>query len=215
MSGRKIWDLPVRISHWAMVLLVLGLWGTGEWGWFSMQWHFYFGYTLLTVVLFRILWGFFGSEHARFGDFLRGPRATWQYARAFIARRATESPGHNPLGAWSVLALLGLLLAQAGTGLFSSDDIAWFGPLSDRVSAATSRDLTGWHHFGKDLLLILIGLHVLAVLLHYLWRREDLITPMFTGQKPIPGPDAVPAPWWRAVILLLLAAGVVYGVSSL
>ena len=98
MRGVKVWDLPSRIAHWALGLSILGSYGTAEYGWFSMQWHFYFGYAVITLVIFRVLWGFFGSEHARFRNFVRGPGAVWRYLKTFGDKDGVESTGHNARG---------------------------------------------------------------------------------------------------------------------
>lgn len=211
MSARsiRVWDLPVRLTHWALVLCIVGLYATGEYGWLTMQWHFWFGYGALALVLFRVLWGLVGSEHARFGDFVRGPRAIVAYLRE---RKSTI--GHNPLGALAVLAMLALLLAQSVSGLFSNDEIEWFGPLSERISMEASAAWTDWHHLGQKLLLGLIVLHLLAIAGYRLLRREDLVGPMLSGRKQ--RADGVDARWrspWLALCLFLLCAAAVAGVA--
>ena len=112
----RVWDLPVRLTHWAMVLCVAGLYATGEYGWLTMEWHFRFGYAMLALVLFRLLWGVFGSEHARFVDFVRGPGAIGRYLRNWRSADYRPAIGHNPLGALAVLAMLALILAQTVSG---------------------------------------------------------------------------------------------------
>ncbi len=180
----RVWDLTTRLIHWALVLLVLLQFGTAEWGWLSMQWHMYFGYATLVLVGVRVLWGFVGSDTARFANFVRGPRAIAAYMRGTLWRGFGHPVGHNPLGALSVLALLTVLAVQGISGLFASHGVHNAGPLAGRVSAATVRWMTQLHDYGQQVLLGLIALHIAAVLLHALARREEhLITAMITGYK--------------------------------
>lgn len=212
MSARsiRVWDLPVRLTHWALVLCIAGLYATGEFGWLTMQWHFWFGYGALALVLFRILWGLVGSEHARFADFVRGPRAILAYLQG-----GAPTIGHNPLGALAVLAMLALVLAQAVSGLFSNDEIEWFGPLSERISVAASADWTDWHHLGQKLLLGLIVLHLLAIAGYKLVRRVDLVTPMLSGRKQQEeGSDARWRSPWLALGLFLACAAAVAAIAG-
>ena len=179
-----VWDLTTRMIHWALVLLVLLQYGTAEWGWLSMQWHFYFGYAILVLVGVRVLWGFVGSDSSRFSQFVHGPRGIAAYMRGTLWRKFGHPLGHNPLGALSVLALLALLLIQGISGLFASDAITVFGPLSGRVSDATVRLMTRIHEINQNILLAFIGLHIAAVLLHVLVRHENnLVVAMITGWK--------------------------------
>lgn len=215
MSRVRVWDWPVRLSHWVLVLCIAGLYATGEYGWLDMQWHFRFGYAALSIVLFRILWGFFGSEQARFADFVRGPRAVLEYLRTFGQAGERRWLGHNPLGALSVLALLGLVLLQAVSGLLSNDEIAAFGPLSERISTDASEAWTDLHESVQSVLLIFIGLHLLAIAAYRLVKREDLVTPMLTGYKAGEGTDARWRPLWLAIALYALSLGAVLAVVYL
>ena len=147
--------------------------------WFA--WHRRLGYAVLVLVAFRIVWGFVGTRHARFGHFLRGPRAILDY---LLGRSAEPSVGHNPVGALGVVALLGVLLVQAGTGLFANDEIMNAGPFYGWIDPALSNRLTTLHRQSSDLLLVLIGLHFLAVAWHVLGRRRPLLKAMLTGRKP-------------------------------
>lgn len=184
-----VWDLPVRLMHWTLVLAVGGAWATqeieGDW----FKYHVWCGYVVLVVAATRIAWGFVGTRHARFAAFIRGPSAIFAYARGLFGRAAERHAGHNPLGALMVLALLLLLLAQAVTGLFANDQIMANGPLYGYVSGATSDRLTSLHKQGFDLLLAAIALHVAAAFFYLLVRRDNLILPMLTGRKSA---DAVP-----------------------
>lgn len=203
-----VWDWPVRLFHWALVALLAGSWASAQAGVEYMQWHIRCGYGVLSLVLFRLVWGLWGSFSARFVSFVRGPRAVLAYARAWVSRQPQHYLGHNPLGGWMVLALLVLVLVQAGSGLFANDDIFTEGPLYGLVGKDTSDLLTFIHKRNFNLLLLAAGLHVAAVLL-YLWRGDNLLKAMFTGRKPAgvyedrPG---VMAPLWWAVMCLALAA---------
>lgn len=179
-DGRLVWDLPVRLVHWLIVLAVAGSWATHYAGveWFA--WHRRLGYTVLVLVAFRIVWGFAGTRHARFRHFLRGPRAILDYLRG----RATERPvGHNPVGALGVVAMLGVLLVQAATGLVANDEIMNAGPFYGWIDPALSNRLTTLHRQSSDVLLVLIGVHVLAVAWHVLGQRRPLVSAMLTGRK--------------------------------
>ena len=212
-----VWDWPVRLFHWALVALLGGAWASAEAGVEYMQWHMRCGYAVLTLLVFRLLWGLWGSRSARFAGFVRGPRAVLSYARAWFSRRPQHYLGHNPLGGWMVMILLALVAMQAGTGLFANDDIFNEGPLARLVAGDTSGFLTFVHKTNFNLLLLAAGLHVAAVLL-YLWRGENLLKAMFTGRKPAGVYEDRPgfmAPLWRAAVCLALAAGTVWAVLEL
>jgi cytochrome b len=211
VRASTIWDLPVRLFHWSLALLILILFITGNVGGNWMEWHMYAGFCALALVLFRIIWGFIGSHHARFRNFVRGPAGVIGYIRTLRAGTAKVSPGHNPLGALSVLALLGAVLLQACTGLFSNDDIMLEGPLAASVSKRISDFLTHVHHLNSDLLLGLIALHVLAIAWYYFAKKENLVRPMLTGIKNIADDAAqLPRPVWLAWLVAGLVAFAVY-----
>jgi cytochrome b len=183
-GARKVWDLPVRVMHWGLVLAVGGAWLTRELegDWFA--WHVRCGYAVLLLAATRIVWGFVGTRHARFADFVRGPRAVLRYLRGGAGEDGQRIAGHNPLGALMVLALLLMLLTQATLGLFANDKIMSTGPLFGYVSAETSDRLTSLHKQLFDVIVVAVAVHVAAALF-YLWmRRENLILPMITGRKP-------------------------------
>ena len=206
MKGVKVWDLPSRITHWTLALSILGSYGTAEYGWFSMQWHFYFGYAAITLVIFRVLWGFLGSEHARFRNFVRGPGAVWRYLK-----NTQETTGHSALGGWAVLLLLAATLAQGISGLFNNDDIQWFGPLSEKASSELVDKMAWFHNNFSNVLLIVIGIHIIAALMYLLVKKQNLITPMITGVKhSIKAADAKQKPLWLALILLALSAAALW-----
>lgn len=197
-----IWDLPVRLGHWALVLLVAFSWATGTYD--ALTWHRWSGYAILVLVLFRIYWGFVGGGAARFVHFVRGPRAVWNHTKTLLTRLSSKTPGHTPLGGWSIVAMLLLLLAEGALGLFAVDvDGIESGPLSDLVSFETGRLLATWHGKIMNVLLVLIALHVAAVLHYWLYKRENLIPPMLSGVKRLPPGTAYPISvrvLWRAVV---------------
>lgn len=158
-----VWDLPTRIFHWLLVALVAAAFATVEAGGNWMIWHMRCGFSILALVGFRLVWGVVGGRHARFVNFVQSPAAAWQYARQLIRKNAPRHLGHNPMGGWSVLGMLGVLLVQVGTGLFANDDIFTEGPLYPLVSKATSDLLTEIHEINQGLLIALIVLHLGAI----------------------------------------------------
>jgi cytochrome b len=211
----KVWDVPVRLFHWALVLLFAFMFFSGKSGSDWMEWHMRSGYAILALVLFRVLWGFAGSTHARFSDFLTGPAACVQCLKYLLARRPAPYAGHNPLGGWMVLVLLLALLVQTGTGLFANDDLLSEGPLAALISKAMSDQISRIHSWNFNLLLALAGVHLAAVLYHAGFMKENLIGAMFTGVKRLPAAAAgsVPARFaspWIALVLLAVAALAVY-----
>ncbi len=212
-----VWDWPVRLFHWGLVLLLAAAWVSAEAGIEYMHWHMRCGYAVLTLLVFRVLWGLVGSAHARFASFLHGPRMVLTYVRAWFSHHPRHYLGHNPLGGWMVVALLLLVALQAGTGLFANDDIYNEGPLARLVSGDASALLTAIHKINFNLLLAAVGVHVAAVLL-YLGRGENLLWPMFSGHKRagdyVDGVGSI-APLWRAAACLALAAGAVWALIEI
>jgi len=212
----RTWDLPVRIFHWLLVALFAAQLYSGKTGGNAMTWHLYGGYAVLTLVLFRVLWGFVGGSHARFADFVAGPAAATRFAKQLFSPAPAHFVGHNPLGGWTVLAFLASFAVQAGTGLFANDDIATEGPLAALISKEVSDRLTSVHKWNLKLLLGLVALHLAAVLYHRFAKKEDLIRAMFTGVKHVPEPvaaargDVRHASLWAAVILFAAAGAVVF-----
>ncbi len=207
----RVWDLPTRLFHWSLVLLIALQYASGEFGWLSMRWHFLLGYATLALVLFRVLWGLAGSQTSRFATFVRGPFAVARHVADLARGSDAKSPGHNPLGGWSVLAMLACVAVQAVSGLFTSDDILDEGPLVARASGAVV-DWMGWlHHMNRYVLIGLIGLHVLAVLMHRIVRHENLVAPMLHGRARIASAAALRfVSSWRALVLLALSAAAVW-----
>jgi cytochrome b len=206
----RVWDAPTRLFHWTLVVLITLQYLTGEYDLLDMRWHFWGGYATLALVAFRILWGLFGSQTSRFTHFVRGPAAVMAHLRVLASAQRHEHVGHNPLGGWSVLVLLLSVTVQALTGLFSADDLDDEGPLAAHVSTRVVKQMTHLHHLNQNVLLGLIALHVVAVLLYLLLRRDNLITPMFSGRRVLGA--AAPLRFvsaWRAVALLLACAAAV------
>ncbi|MEK6663745.1 MAG: cytochrome b/b6 domain-containing protein [Pseudomonadota bacterium] len=213
----RVWDWPIRIFHWSVAALFFISWISAEIGGNAMQYHLWSGYSVLGLVLFRVLWGWVGSETARFTHFIRGPGAVLAYARAWFKPDYRAALGHNPLGGWSVAALLFALAVQTLTGLFSNDDIANEGPLYHLVSKATSDSISRVHEGTFNVLLTLVALHIVAIVLYRVKHGENLVKPMLTGEKEVN--ENVPEPrqssGWRALVLAMVVAGLVYGVVSM
>lgn len=206
----RIWDLPTRLFHWLLMLCVIGLVTTAQLGY--MDWHFRLGYAVLTLLVFRLLWGLVGGSWSRFSAFIYSPASLWRYLRG--RGDPAHAVGHTPTGALSVFALLLFLLAQVSTGLLSDDEIAAAGPLTHLVSGRVV-GLATWYHreVGKWVLIVLVSLHILAIL-YYLWRkRQNLISPMLTGDKALHQTATAARDDARtrllALVLLLLSAGAV------
>ncbi|QHS10127.1 cytochrome b/b6 domain-containing protein [Sinimarinibacterium sp. NLF-5-8] len=210
-TPQKVWDLPVRLTHWLLVFGVGFSWWSAQNG--HLLWHRYSGYTVLSLLLFRLYWGVCGSSSARFAEFVRPPRAVLAYLRS-----GARSVGHNPLGALSVLALLAALASQTVSGLFAVDtDGIESGPLSAWVSFATGRAAAQWHGLSFDALLVLIALHVLAIAAYRLFKRQDLLTPMISGRAHLPAGAAVHlrfASAARALPGVVLAVALVIAIAN-
>lgn len=181
----RVWDLPTRLFHWALAACMVGSVITGYIGGGLIDWHARLGYTILSLLLFRLAWGFVGGRWSRFASFLYSPRSVIAYLRG--QPHPDHLVGHNPLGAGSVLAMLLVLLAQVATGLVSDDEISFTGPLNRFVASSKGLAAT-WYHkeVGQWLVIGLVVLHVAAVLF-YLWKkRENLVRPMLVGDKVLP-----------------------------
>lgn len=210
----RLWDLPLRIFHWSLVLAVAVAIVTGELGGSWMELHGKAGLVILGLVSFRVVWGLVGSTHARFLSFA----PTVPKLRAYL-KGQWRGVGHNPLGALSVFALLSLLATQAATGLFSNDDISFNGPLFALIDDALASRLTGWHSKLAYALFGLLALHVVAILAYLRFKRDNLVRPMVTGWKDI---EAAPADARSAekggpvafTVAVLVAAAVVFAASG-
>lgn len=207
-----VWDLPVRLFHWTLVALTGFSWWSAEQKW--LQWHMWSGSAILALLLFRLLWGLFGSSTARFATFVRGPLAVISYLRDM---RGWSGIGHSPLAALSVLGLLAALFFQVVTGLFQldSDDFVE-GPLAHLVSIAAADRAHDLHRLGFDLLLVLVGLHVAAILVYRVALGKELVWPMVTGSAwAADGTEPmVPASTWRAGLLFALAVAIAAWVAA-
>lgn len=207
MKYIKTWDIPLRVFHWSLIALFATAIITVKIGGNALEWHVLSGLALLALLIFRILWGFAGGTYAKFSNFIRGPRAILGYVKG----KGDKTIGHNPLGGWSVVAMLALLLAQVITGLFANDDIFTEGPLYSLVDKDTSDYLTYLHTVNQYVLYGLIGLHVAAIIYYRLFKRENLVSAMITGRKQVPAsiPDAHASQGGHVILgLVLLAASV-------
>ena len=204
----QVWDIPTRLFHWLLVGLVIFSFITGKIGITAMRYHEWSGFAILVLVVFRLTWGFVGGQHSRFINFVKGPETVARYASSLLKTDSKPHIGHNPLGGWSVLAMLISILIQVGTGLFANDDILTEGPLYALVSKQTSDWLTGVHLLNQKILLVLVLIHIAAVIFYLIAKRENLIKPMITGnkirQKEIESTQGNPA-----LALLLAAAAAV------
>jgi len=211
----RVWDLPIRLFHWAIVVLIAISYVTYQFD--RLDLHRLSGYTILTLLLFRLVWGFVGSDTARFSAFLKSPFAGLRHLAKFGQRGPDTQVGHNEAGGWMVLAMLALLGFQAVTGLFANDDSTFEGPLFKLVSKATSDRITGLHALSFNLIELVIVLHVAALAAYYVVKRHNLVTPMITGKKRLPAATSAPrmASPVLAAVLLAASAGVVWAVVTL
>ncbi|MEJ8859027.1 cytochrome b/b6 domain-containing protein [Variovorax robiniae] len=213
----RVWDLPTRLFHWASAVSVIGLLVTGFSG--IMEWHFRLGYTVLALLLFRLLWGVVGGRWSRFTSFLYSPR--WVLAHLRGRAHPDHLVGHSPLGALSVFAVLGMLVLQVCTGLVSDDEVSASGPLTRFVSNATVSLASHWHSvFGKWGVVALVSLHVLAVLFYTLVKRQRLVGPMISGDKLLAGLRVAESrdttsTRFTALMLFLLCAAFAAWIASL
>lgn len=202
-----VWDVPTRLFHWLVVVLVAAAYATAKLNW--MDWHVRIGEALLALVLFRLLWGFFGSETARFHGFLRAPAAAWRHLRHVFHREADLQVGHNPAGGWMVLLLLALLLGETLSGLYVNNDVADDGPLTQWVPAWAANAITALHTILWDALLAAVALHLLAIALYAIAKGHNLLRPMLTGRKLLPARINPPRPASAMLALLLLIVSAV------
>jgi len=210
----RLWDAPTRLVHWLLVALIAFSWWSAEND--DLERHRWSGYAVLAVVAFRIYWGFAGGGAARFASFVKGPKATLAYMKTLPDRSARETPGHNPLGAVSVLAILATLVVQVATGLFAVDvDGIESGPLSDRVDFDTGRALAEIHEISFTVLQVLVILHLAAIAFYLIYKRNNLIGAMITGRRSLTGnPKISVAPFWRLALGVILAAALAWFVSK-
>ncbi|HXS28050.1 MAG TPA: cytochrome b/b6 domain-containing protein [Steroidobacteraceae bacterium] len=220
VERRLVWDLPLRAFHWLFAASILASWGTAKLGFTWMQWHIRLGYWMMGLLVFRILWGLIGPRHARFTSFLKGPGAVLRYAKGLAGRgESATTVGHNPLGGIMVIIMLLLVVFQVSTGLFATDDIAYTGPFNPTVSGSTASLLTSLHSFNFNLIWAAIALHIGAITYYAFIKRQNLVPAMLHGWKPaeaVPANEAImSSELWKALIVMIVAAIVVYGILSL
>jgi cytochrome b len=216
----RVWDLPTRLFHWALVCCVALLVITGHVGGDALPWHFRFGYGVLALLAFRLIWGVVGGRWSRFASFVYAPATVWRYLRGQHGDAAALDVGHSPAGSLSVFSLLALLLLQVGTGLFADDEIASTGPLNRYVSHDTGLLATRWHKdWGQWILIGLVSLHVAAIVFYRVRRGMNLVRPMLLGDKQLPADTPASADGITqrvlAVVIVALCAALSAWVSAL
>lgn len=215
-----VWDLPTRICHWLLAVSIVYSWYCIEIV-EDMEQHFWSGYTILTLILFRLIWGFIGSRYARFSSFLFPKEEIVSYAKSIKSRTINKHYlGHNPIGSLSALAMMLAILLQASTGLFNSDDY-YFGPLSGLIDKKLTAYLSSIHQLNFDLLKLLIATHIIAILYYKFYKKENLSKAMITGKKTALATDEGNKPvaisgskLILALLVLALCAAIVYGLAN-
>jgi cytochrome b len=200
-----VWDLPVRLFHWMLAVLVVFSWITGKVGGDWLAWHMRSGYAILALLAFRLAWGVVGSDTARFASFLRGPAAGLAYAREVLARRHPHVLGHNPLGGWMIVFMLAMLVLQASSGLFADDEIATRGPLAVKASEDFVSRMSRIHYYDGWLLAGLVVLHLVAIAAYQWVLRVNLVGPMVHGSMAMEAGTAPPRMRSMALAALLFA----------
>ena len=200
----RVWDAPTRLFHWAIVVLIAV-------SYFSMKFdqveiHYLSGYTILTLLLFRLCWGIFGSETSRFRQFIRSPLAGLRHLAEFTKREPDREVGHNAAGGWMVLFMLLILAVQVGTGLFAGDPVDGGGPFVDQIASASQKWLSRIHRFNWNIILAMMVLHVVVILAYAIVKRHDLVRPMVTGKKRLPATTRQPR-FVSPVFAVLIVAG--------
>lgn len=212
MRRVRVWDLPTRLFHWTLACLVAFSWWSGEQGGPWLEWHFWSGYGVLSLVLFRIAWGLVGSTTARFAHFVKGPRAGLEHIRELLGPGAPRDLGHNPVGGWMIIVMLAVLLVQASLGLFADDKLLQVGPFNHLLPPSVGSRLTTFHNWGGKVVLWLVIVHVAAVGIYLLWKRQNLIGPMLSGYKLVPANVPAMLNFVRPVLALLVLLAVVFAV---
>lgn len=213
----KLWDLPTRLFHWALVTAIGFSWFCAEVGGNWMVWHERSGIFLLTLVVFRLIWGVIGSDTARFSQFVKSPRYAWQHFIELRTKATAFHAGHNPLGAWMVVALILAVLVQATTGLFATDDIVTQGPLNGLVTEETAAVLTSIHRLTFKGIMLLAAVHIVAVVFYRFYKRTNLIKAMVIGTADWPVEQAPPPaglkfkPTWLGVLVFVAVYAALYG----
>lgn len=211
MKKYLVWDLPVRLFHWLLVICLIAQWLTAEVLDDMLNIHFYIGYFTLSLIIFRFFWGFIGSRYAKFSSFLAGPKAIYQYLSALVSKQPLNSVGHNPLGGLLLPAILLLVGAQAISGLFTTDDILSEGPYYSNASSAVQNIMQWLHHNVYLVIVALVVLHLVAITWYRLVLKNDLIGPMLHGQKAVPKSEGIShSHLFRALILAIIVGIFVY-----
>ncbi|MGE0667603.1 MAG: cytochrome b/b6 domain-containing protein [Sphingomonadales bacterium] len=218
----KVWDLPTRLFHGLIIVLVAVQWWTGEnldetsiaGGWDPFVLHVWSGCTILALVLFRIVWGFAGSTSSRFGHFLKGPGAVIRYLRGLFSRETPHVAGHNPVGGLWVMVMLGFLLAMPLMGLFATDEDLMgagpAGPFVDMVDESTADTMAHWHHEAWEIFMIVFFVHIAAALFYLVVKRQNLIGAMITGRDNAKGAETLRfRPLWFALLVFAVTGGAV------
>jgi cytochrome b len=177
----RVWDLPIRLFHWLLVVCIIGSLVSIHLFDSAVELHAYFGYCILTLLVFRVIWGFVGSRHARFASFVPNRKSILNYLQG----KSPRFLGHNPIGALSVFALLFVLCVQVVTGLFVDDEIAFQGPLAKYVPSGIASFLSEIHEGNQVIIYTLITIHIAAIWYYKKFKGENLIKPMITGDKEI------------------------------
>lgn len=208
---KLIWDLPLRLFHWLLVLSILGSWYTSEQDGDMVDQHMLLGYFILGLVIFRILWGFLGTKHALFSQFIPSPNDIHSYAKQINTPTAPKHPGHNPLGSLMVVMMIITILAQAVSGLFINDDIFSSGPYYEIFGSEFSKWMKTVHYYAFDVMLVLIGLHLSAIVLYWWKKKMNLVLPMITGKKSakdVDEQDQIPHSKLLTALILVIAVAV-------
>ena len=204
MRSSKIWDLPLRVFHWLFAISIIGSIATGK----AENWelHERFGLTILGLLLFRFLWGFIGSETARFATFLKGPASVLQNLKDILGRKSALEKGHSALGGWATIALLFIPFYLVSTGLFSTDGTLFDGPLAHKVKFETAEQFANFHHYAEPVLFLVLLSHFTAMAVYYIWLKKNLIPPMITGgDYEAASQDKALSAKWQICGLMLLA----------
>lgn len=211
MKRNLVWDIPVRLFHWLLVFCLCGQWLTAEVLEDAMDIHFYIGYFTLGLIIFRLIWGFFGTKYAKFSSFIAGPKTMLAYLKSIGSKQHTFSIGHNSVGGLILPAVIILVGLQAISGLFTSDDILYTGPYYDSASDDLQQWMQWLHHNIFDLLLAIIGLHLVAIGWYLFFLKHNLIKPMLDGKKAVSTKDSIShSQLVKAIVIMCLVAVFIY-----
>ncbi|MBD3585007.1 cytochrome B [Salinimonas sp. HHU 13199] len=210
MERRLVWDLPTRLFHWLLVASLIVQYLTATWIENAMQWHFYCGYFTLGLLVFRLLWGLVGPTYARFTHFLTSPATVLNYNKTLFSRHSVAYTGHNPLGGYVVVLMLTMLITQAVSGLFMTDDIFMEGPWYASASQSVQNWMNTLHRTGFNWLLAIIALHITAVIFYAIFKKQPLTSAMLHGKKSTKKPAIRSSKLWLAAFLVVVTAILIY-----